>query len=184
MPGKTGPGDEFSNRDRKTYGFEIGRAQDDAHVATRALPSLTRTVDVPASVHAHVRAEDKIAGEMNEKVFADGTDAFDRAAGERRVFVDAVESRQHGLEGRDLGTGQRAMQRARGPKDGVSLRHPSTPSGRSGQVLRVPPVTQDRSFDSLRSLRTGPSTPLRSLRTGPSTPYGRSGQVCRLALAG
>src|SRR4029078_12247125 len=96
----------------------------DAHVRAGALPSFAEPVDVPAAVHPHVGAQNEGAGEVNEKVVSDRIDALDRAAGNGRVIVNAVERGQNGLEGGDLLARQRAVKCARGTKDRIPLRLP------------------------------------------------------------
>ena len=85
--------------------------------------ALAGTVDVPAAVHAHVRAQHQAAGEAHQQVLAGRVDALDRPAGERRVVVDPGERGEHRLEADDRLAGQRAVQRARGAEDGVAFRH-------------------------------------------------------------
>ena len=102
---------------------EVRRRDEHAHVARRPLPALARPVDVPAPVHAHVRAQHEVAGEAHQQMLAAGLDRFDGAAGDRRVVVDARERRVDGLEARHDLPGERAMQRARGAEDRVAFRH-------------------------------------------------------------
>ena len=63
------------------------------------------------------------AREPDEQVFSAGLDAFDRAAAERCVGIDARQRRKDRLESRDRAARQRALQRAGRPEDCVALRH-------------------------------------------------------------
>src|SRR5262245_49041032 len=60
--------DEFRDRHVEADGDGVRGADEDAHVARRSLPRRSGGVDVPAAVHAHVRAEEQIAGEREQQM--------------------------------------------------------------------------------------------------------------------
>ena len=90
-----------------------------------------RRVDVPAAVHPHVRAKNEIAAEPHQNVLARRGRRSRRSAGERCVFMNARQRRQHRLETHDLVPRQRAVQRPRRAIDGIPLRHVLPCSGPS-----------------------------------------------------
>ena len=78
---------------------------------------------MPASVHAQVRSQEKLARKFDDQVFSGRSDALHFSAAKRRLIVDAGKLRQHGFEPRDHFAGERAIERARGAKDRVAFRH-------------------------------------------------------------
>ena len=61
----------------------------------------------------------------DQQMLAGGLAALDRAAGDRRVVVDAREVRVRGVELRDRVAGEHAVQRPRRPEDRIAFRHRS-----------------------------------------------------------
>src|SRR3954468_3183765 len=114
---------KFRDRQVEPYGLEPRRGNHAPHVTARLAPAFAGTVDVPAAVHAHVRAQDEITGKVHQQMFAGGADPRDGAAGDRGIFVYAGEGGQRRFEAHDLVPRQRAMERARGAKDRVPFRH-------------------------------------------------------------
>jgi hypothetical protein len=82
-------GVELGDGDVEAYGDPVCDGDGYAHLAAGALPFLAGAVEVPGAAHEHVGDEDEVAGEVEEEPFAAGLDAFDGAAGEGLVVVDA-----------------------------------------------------------------------------------------------
>jgi hypothetical protein len=97
----------------------------DAHLRVRPHPSFARAIDVPGPVHAHVGAQHEIARQPDEQVLAARFHPFHRAAADRRVVVDAGETRVDRFEAGDRAAPQRALERSGRTVDTVALRHGS-----------------------------------------------------------
>jgi len=63
----------------------------------------------------------------SKQVLAVGFHLFDRAAGDRRVDVDALELHEHGLEPRDDAAADRLLQRGGGAEQGIAFGHRQPP---------------------------------------------------------
>ena len=127
VPAQIARRDQLRHRDVEADRFELVGRDHHAHVAPRTQPPLAAAVDVPAAVHAHVRAQDEVAGEVHQEVLAGGADLRSmRPAGDP---LDAVERGEHRLEQDDGLARERALQRARGAEYRVPLRHGRRASG-------------------------------------------------------
>ena len=101
----------------------ICRRDYETHVTSGALPRLSRFVDVPASIHAHVCVQHQTAGELHQDMLSDRSDVLDRPACQWVILVDAIQRWQDGFEPHHGFPRERAMQRPRGSKYGVAFRH-------------------------------------------------------------
>ena len=115
------------------------RSRAKPQLSAGALPALPRSIDVPAPGHSHVRSQDQLAAQVHQQVFASRSDLLDDTAGDRRVFIDAVQLRKDRLEVAHSLARERLVQRTRGTKDGIALRHPfarGLPAARPGHRQR------------------------------------------------
>lgn len=110
----------------------LGRLDQRSHPTARALPLLTRSVEVPTARHLHVRLERGPIAKVHQQVFALGFDLID---GRTDRWPGSDETRC--LEPGDGLTGKGRSQTAGRPPNGVSLRHL-----RSVAPASVPSVNQ------------------------------------------
>ena len=85
------------------------RGQHDPHSPARQAPLFSRTVDMPASAHEHVRQQSQSAREAHEQPFALRFDSLYGTAANAPVYVDAGKLWQHRFEVSDGLSGERAV---------------------------------------------------------------------------
>ena len=60
---------------------------------TPATPRFPMPVNVPASVHAHVREKNQVAGEAHQHPLATGLDAFNQTSRKRGILINPRQMR-------------------------------------------------------------------------------------------
>src|SRR5579862_3066783 len=75
----------------KSDRFKMLGRNHNAHLTSRTLPTLAGPVDMPATVHKHVRQQNKVAREIHKQPFAARFDALYRSASDGCLIVDTRE---------------------------------------------------------------------------------------------
>ena len=111
------------DRDVEAHGNKVFGRHNDPHRSAGPLPALAGAIDVPAAIHPHVRSQQQTATEFHQDVFPRRTHPAHQSSRDPVIVMDARQVRKHGLEPDHRFARQRAIERPRRAKDGVSFRH-------------------------------------------------------------
>jgi hypothetical protein len=84
---------EFGDRDVESDGFDLRGCEHNAHVLSRTLPFLSRTINVPAAAHEHVGQKNEVARKPYLHPFPDRSHLLNAPAGNGLIIMDTLKFR-------------------------------------------------------------------------------------------